>query len=218
MTTEDANMKMDQDEQEPHRSNMTLTNGIWTLITQKKGSHDTYERLKDLNSVLAATSGLIAGFTFLVTNTPIEWKYAGYIPKDTRSDLFGALLMVGLIVSLLATLLATTNYGFINLIGPDQEKLFTDFVTRNRRCIGLPITLLTIAILVMLLGACIAIGGLYSAWVQVLYIILTLTGIVLIMSYIVYNQSALVGEYEKILKPLPDYIKRHKNSVFSQNM
>eukprot|EP01084_Bolivina_argentea_P168112 291609_1 len=127
--------------------------GIWTLITEKKGSHTTYERLKDLNSVMAATSGLIAGFTFLVTNTPIEWKYEGYIPKDTRSDFFGALLMIGLIVSLSATLLASTNYGFINLIGPDQEKLFTDFITRNRRFIGLPITLLSVSILVMLLGA-----------------------------------------------------------------
>eukprot|EP01083_Nonionella_stella_P091799 256724_1 len=126
-------------------------------------------------------------------------------------------MMIGLIVSLSATLLASTNYGFINLIGPDQEKLFTDFITRNRRFIGLPITLLSVSILVMLLGAGFAIGGLYSPWVQILYIILTLTCIAVGAWYTLYNQAALSNQYEKLLTPLPDYVDVHRNSVLTQN-
>mmetsp|Transcript_18390 Transcript_18390/g.29207 ORF Transcript_18390/g.29207 Transcript_18390/m.29207 type:complete len:214 (+) Transcript_18390:25-666(+) len=204
-----------EEKQENASSEYNINSSVWPIIARKQGAQHTYERLKDLNAIIGSTSGLIAGFTFLVTNTPIDWKYDNYISKQTRSDIFGAFLIVGLITSLIATLLATAIYGFINLIGPHNEQLFADFIRRNQRYLGLPTLLLNISVLVMFVGASFAVGGLYSTWVYALYLILAIAGAAFIGAYFVYNQSTLGKQYHAMLASLPDYVDAAKNNVHS---
>ena len=150
----------------------TTIKTLWPLIGRKLGGEVLYERLKDYYSMLAGVSGLIAGFVFIVTNTPIEWKYKGYLEFDTRSDIFGGFLIIGLITSLIATLFATALYGLVNMIGPDDELLIA-FVNDNEKFVGKPNVLMMASVIIMLFGSGFGIGGLYSTWVFWVYIITT---------------------------------------------
>ena len=186
---------------------------IWTLVARKHGARKTYDRLKDFNSIIASTSGLIAGFTFLVTNTRMDWRYEGYIGSDTRNDLFGVCLIVGLILSLISTLLATAIYGFINFIGPENDELFVYFMKRNHRVVGFPITLLNLSILVMLMGSSIAVGGLYSTWVYIVYVTIALVGFCLVGCYFWYNHTMLRQETKNFLLSLPEFLDTKQNEL-----
>eukprot|EP01083_Nonionella_stella_P150707 480525_1 len=177
---------------------------IWPLIGKKLGAQVLYGRLKDYYSMIASISGLISGFVFVVTTTPVTWKYEGYIPKDIRSDLFGAFLLLGLVTALLATLFATALYGLVNMIGPDDELLIL-FIDQNSKFVGKPNSFMIASVIIMLIGSGIAVGGLYSLWVFVLYIVATVTFCAFLVAYYSYWGKRMQLLCKNKLEKMPDF-------------
>mmetsp|Transcript_44015 Transcript_44015/g.70570 ORF Transcript_44015/g.70570 Transcript_44015/m.70570 type:complete len:213 (+) Transcript_44015:36-674(+) len=183
----------------------TLT--IWPLIGRKLGAEVLYDRLKDYYSMIASVSGLISGFVFIVTNTPVEWKYRGMIARDTRSDIFGGLLLLGLIVALVSTLFATALYGLVNMIGPDDE-LLTEFISQNEWYLGKPNLLMMWAVVIMLIGSGFAVGGLYSDWVFWMYVTVTVLMAGGLLFYFIKNGRATQIKCRSKLNSMPDFTSK----------
>eukprot|EP01084_Bolivina_argentea_P227070 383516_1 len=140
----------------------------WPLLAKNDEitNEDLYERLEKYWSMVASLSGLIAGFTYVITNQEI-----GFISEDahTRREVFGCIGVGTFLTALIATILALTLYGYLNLGGLKHVKWF---VIRYWMFIDAPLVLSVLSLILMLSGTLVAIGGLYGNSVYVAAIVI----------------------------------------------
>eukprot|EP01084_Bolivina_argentea_P062255 113831_1 len=114
--------------------------------------------------MIGSIAGLIAGFSYVVTNQPIVFTIEqGWISTNTRLNLYGFLVTCSLLLSFGATLLATILYGMVNQIG-NNKKLTLWFCHTFRSIFGIPTKLLILSVITVLYGSLVSIGGLYAQW------------------------------------------------------
>ena len=177
---------------------------VWALIGEKLGSHVLCEKIKSYYTVLAEISGLISGFTFVVTSSNIEWKYDGYFGDELRTNLFGICLLIALVLGIWCTLLSVIIYGNFNAIGSSQNVVM-GFVTNYQAFIHMPVGLLVVSIGFMLLGVTVAIDGLYSKLVFWIIFTLEILCAISLILYLFIVQAKLNKQYIEELQQLPSY-------------
>lgn len=128
---------------------------------------ELHKRLESNWTAVAGVSGLITGFTYVVSNTDITFGQDGPL-SEYRHDLFGLFSMLSFLTALQATLFSAGLFGMINLLGEENTNWF---VQQNWYIIDLPLICCIVSIALMLISALISIGGIVSNWVY--YTILT---------------------------------------------
>ena len=145
--------------------------GIWTLMIEKENDiKSVQQKLKDYWGMIASIAGLIAGFSYVVTNTDITYKSQGTLDIETRYNVYGFFITLTLVLSLASTLIATILYGSINQIGASKDLLLW-FCQEFEIYFSIPSYLLLLSILTTLCGCSISIAGIYDSWVWIVGVI-----------------------------------------------
>ena len=173
---------------------------IFGIIGQKLGGDQLLYRLKDNYSTLASISGLISGFVFVVTNQNIEWKnQSSVISPETRSNIVGSLFAISLLLSLTSTVVSVMYYTMATIVGADAE-ILVELINHTKIFVRLPTWALVVAILIMLFGSGIAIGGLYSSPVYYTYLTFSILAAIAVAAFAIqltkYSQALL---YRKLI-------------------
>lgn len=158
--------------------------GIWTLMIEKEKDIDTVQqKLKDYWAMIASIAGLVAGFSYVVTNTDnITYKSQGTLDIELRYNIYGFFITLTLVLSLSSTLIATILYGSINQIG--DKDLLLWFCQEFEIYFAIPSYLLLSSIVTTLCGCSISIAGIYDSWVWIVGVIAG--GILFITVFCVY--------------------------------
>eukprot|EP01084_Bolivina_argentea_P094938 170691_1 len=129
---------------------------------------ELHNRLEQNWTAVAGVSGLITGFTYVVTNSDITFTHGG--PLSTyRHDLFGFFSMLSFLTALQSLLFSAGLFGMVNLLGVESTNWF---IKRNWWIIDVPLVCCMSSIGLMLVSAIVSIGGLVNKWVY--YTILVL--------------------------------------------
>ena len=120
------------------------------------------DEIKFYWNMIATISGLVAGFTFLATNTRPAFDDVGTLSPSQRSNVYGVALLLAFLVSLSACLWACVLAGYANLAGPE---FIGNFVSKLHRYFDIPMFLLVFALAAMFTACVTALGGLYAEYV-----------------------------------------------------
>eukprot|EP00486_Rosalina_sp_Unknown_P013691 CAMPEP_0201591866 /NCGR_PEP_ID=MMETSP0190_2-20130828/189915_1 /ASSEMBLY_ACC=CAM_ASM_000263 /TAXON_ID=37353 /ORGANISM="Rosalina sp." /LENGTH=142 /DNA_ID=CAMNT_0048050371 /DNA_START=97 /DNA_END=522 /DNA_ORIENTATION=+ len=101
-------------------------NRTWADVARVIGNEAIYERLQSYWEFVGATSGFIAGFSFVVTTDTIDFPYGDgiVITTEIREILFGMFAGLTFLISLCATLFAAILYSALNLSGQENAVWF----------------------------------------------------------------------------------------------
>ena len=149
--------------------------GEWTLLAESETvkSADLHERLSQYWTLMATIAGLLAGFSYVIANTSIQFvnDHAAW-----RRDVFGGLIIMTFLTALTGTLMSALLFGYLNVIGKENAKWF---VLEWWLLVDVPLVFVNLTVFLMLITSLIAIGGLYSDWVWYLALFVGIMGIIL---------------------------------------
>eukprot|EP01124_Arcella_intermedia_P002868 TRINITY_DN11570_c0_g2_i1.p1 TRINITY_DN11570_c0_g2~~TRINITY_DN11570_c0_g2_i1.p1 ORF type:complete len:206 (+),score=29.36 TRINITY_DN11570_c0_g2_i1:137-754(+) len=125
------------------------------------------ERLQKYFDIILTISGFLAGFTFLVTNTKVEYVYPVNASQDPlhgmtriqRGDIFGTLTILAFVLSLGSVLSAIILKGYLNFVGETNVRWF---LKSFYMLFDVPLTFGVLGLFCMLAGSVVNIRGFYS--------------------------------------------------------
>ena len=134
-----------------------------------------YANLKYRYQTIASLSGVIAGFTYVVANSTIEFndKVSNFDNK-VRKEIYGALVGIAFALSLCAAMLSSSYLLFIEMAGQKNSKWFVkSFHFENKflrlfPLLNLPWNLFLGGFICMSVSVIVSIGGLYKTAVFVI--------------------------------------------------
>eukprot|EP01083_Nonionella_stella_P089687 250314_1 len=126
-------------------------------------NEDLHERLTSYWTLIATISGLLAGFSYVIANTDIEFSTQDASP---RREWYISCQISTFLLALLGTLLSALLYGYLNISGKQNTKWY---IRKWWYLIDVPLILTIGTVFMMLLSTLIAIGGLYSDSVWYLF-------------------------------------------------
>mmetsp|Transcript_21076 Transcript_21076/g.33676 ORF Transcript_21076/g.33676 Transcript_21076/m.33676 type:complete len:217 (-) Transcript_21076:110-760(-) len=154
----------------------------WSL----KDDQYVYDRLSSQFGIISALSGVIAGFTYIVSNAGIEFTEGEFIPDNIRKEIFGSLVAIAFCLSLTSALLSASTGIFLNINGPDDAHWF--FQTFNTK-LDYSWQLMNFSLIVMLVSIIISVGGNFGliTWIITIVSVIGMS----ILFYVVYSSIRL---------------------------
>jgi hypothetical protein len=145
---------------------------LWVTLSYSEHPRKVMKKLAAIWTLLASVSGLIAGLTFVVLTTKIDFQDTPNMTAAERKTAYGMSISLAFLFSIASVFTAVLFLGFNNILlgqesnNDSQESEATDRILKYIRTFGfvadLPFHFLIISVFAMLAAGIILIGGLYS--------------------------------------------------------
>lgn len=131
---------------------------LWGEIGEFEGPQEIFNRLQNVWDTVLALGGLIAGFSYIVLSSNVDFPRNGFFGREYRPFLYGFFSVLTFVFSLGSALLTVILQNTLKMSGPDTARWFA---VNFENLVGMPEALVGTSIGCMLFAGLIAIDGLF---------------------------------------------------------
>jgi len=184
------------------KKRITVFDRNWKLLAEVLESEELGKRLLKFWGLVASLGGMIAGFTYVVSNSTVQIPATSTLNGVKRQDIFGILVAFAFLSALSSTIVSAILWGNLNMIGKENSNWFLERYPSY--FVRLPLNLLIFSLFAMLGSLLTTIDALYSRKVFWTVLVAGVFTIISVYTLYIYSYIKISAKVQLIHSQLKD--------------